>query len=843
MSASEWRTIERGLSRHEAARRLAEVGPNALPEAVRPGLWQRWLRQFESPLIYILLFALLLDLGLWVGEGAERLPLESIAIGLILILNAGLGVYQEGKAEAALARLKALSLPFVWAVRDGTLVHVPVKNLVPGDVVRIEAGDRVQADGTLAVGQGVTLDESILTGESLPIDKDLGAELFSGTLLVKGKGYMEVTGTGPRSSMGRLATVIGTIEAGKTPLERRLGEFANQVALAILALGLVLTLGGVLVEGIGRLGQVFLFSVALAVAAVPEGLPAVLTLTLAMGVERLAGRKAIVRRLSAVESLGSVTVIATDKTGTLTENRMNVRALDAVDQTRALHAMVLANDAETGSRIGDPLETALLDYAGSQGVDAHRLIRDRPRISGRPFDSTCKFMRVTVEEDGRRVSYLKGAPEVLIARSRLDEVQKRDWEAKVMSHAAEGHRVVALAWGWGESEEAVVFLGLVLLWDPPRREVPDAIRRATAAGIRVIMITGDHAMTAKAVGGVIGITTERVLTGHDIDRLSPQELSAAAGVVNVFARVSPEHKLRLVETLKDMGEIVAVTGDGVNDAPALKRSDVGIAMGQRGSDVSREVADVVLMDDNFATIVAAIEEGRNIYENIQKFIRFFFSTDLALILLMTAGLGLAFALGIKDPAGGTFLLPLTAVQLLWINFVADGPPALAMALDRNPGVMDRPPRAPSAKLLDAASLRFVAISAAAKASVGVAVIAALPWFGSSLGETRTSLFLYESVLQLMFAYPARRIGSPALRNIWVHLAVWVGIALQALTLAIAPLQAVLGLVPISWPIFATIMLAALSTWGLAELPCRWAADLARAPPKRPDEVPGETGLS
>ena len=333
MSASEWSPIERGLSRHEAAKRLVEFGANALPEPVRVRPWQRWLRQFESPLIYILLFALMLDLTLWLWEGAHRLPFESIAIALILVLNAGLGVYQESKAEQALARLRELATPFVWVLRDRALVHAPVKDLVPGDVVRIEAGDRVQADGTLATGQGVTVDESVLTGESLPIDKDLGGELFSGTLLVKGKGYLEVTRTGAQSTMGRLAAMIGTIEAGKTPLERRLGEFGNQVALAILALGLVLTVGGVLVEGIGRLGQVFLFSVALAVAAVPEGLPAVLTLTLALGVERLAGRKAIVRRLSAVESLGSVTVIATDKTGTLTENRMHVRALHATDPT------------------------------------------------------------------------------------------------------------------------------------------------------------------------------------------------------------------------------------------------------------------------------------------------------------------------------------------------------------------------------------------------------------------------------------------------------------------------------------------------------------------------------
>jgi Ca2+-transporting ATPase len=299
-------------------------------------------------------------------------------------------------------------------------------------------------------------------------------------------------------------------------------------------------------------------------------------------------------------------------------------------------------------------------------------------------------------------------------------------------------------------------------------------------------------------------------------------------VVNVFARVSPEHKLRLVETLKDLGEIVAVTGDGVNDAPALKRADVGIAMGQRGSDVAREVADVVLLDDNFATIVATIEEGRNIYENIQKFVRFFFSTDLALILLMTAGLGLALLLGIKDPSGGTFLLPLTAVQLLWINCIADGPPALAMAVDRNPGVMDRPPRPPTARLLDAPSLRFVAISAVAKAAVGVAIIATLPQFGYAVEETRTSLFLYESVLQLVFAYPARRVGSAPLPNIWVHLAVWLGVALQTLTLIVTPLRTLLGLVPVSGGLFAGVLLAALSTWLLAELADRWAIRLEKA---------------
>ena len=829
MSATLAEPRGRGLSQTEAARRLAEHGPNALPESRGVPLWQRFARQFQSALIYILLFALALDLTLWLHEGAKGVPYEAIAIALILLINAGLGTYQESKAEEALARLKALAMPSAWVIRDGALTRAPVDALVPGDVVRIEAGDRVPADGRVIAGQGMMTDESILTGESLPVDKTPDAELFSGTLVVRSQGYIEVTHTGPSSTMGRLAMMLGSIDAGQTPLERRLREFGNQVAIAILAVGIALIVGGLAIEGVGQLGQVVLFSVALAVAAVPEGLPAVLTLTLAMGVERLAKRKAIVRRLSAVEALGSITVIATDKTGTLTENRMHVRAIDAPDPDRALHAMVLANDAELGTGAGDPLEVALLTYAASRGADPEAVAASKPRLSSQPFDSVTRFMRVTVQECGGKVSYLKGAPEVLIERSALSDAEKRAWEEKALQHAGEGYRVLALGWREDEREDDIRFLGLVMLWDPPRPEVPEAIKRAQAAGIRVVMITGDHPATAKAVGAVIGIATERVVTGAEIERMTSGEVRDVVLRANIFARVAPEHKLRLVEALKDNGEIVAVTGDGVNDAPALKRSDVGVAMGLRGSDVSREVADIVLLDDNFATIVAAIEEGRSIYENIQKFIRFFFSTDLALIVLMTGGLGMAFLLGLRDPAGGTFLLPLTAVQLLWINVVADGPPALALAFDRNPGVMGKPPRPPRSKLLDQASLRFIVVSGASKAIGGLAVLGAMPLLGFSLDEARTSLFLYESVLQLVFAYPSRRVFSTPLPNVWLHLAVALGVALQLLTVLLPPLRALLGLVPISAGILVAILIAAMLTWIVAE----WASRLVQAPPSSP----------
>lgn len=810
-----------GLSGSEAASRRERYGPNALPQTPPASVWQRLLRQFQSPLIYILLFALSVDLALWAYEGAQGVPFESVAIALILVLNAGLGTYQEAKAEAALTRLKALSTPYVWVVRDGALAQISSHDLVPGDVVRIEAGDRIPADGTVATSGAVMVDESILTGESLPVDKLKDAELFSGTLLVRGKGYMAVTRTGSDSAMGRLAAMIGGIEAGTTPLERRLRTFGNQVAYAILALGLALTLGGLMVEGVARIGHVLLFAVALAVAAVPEGLPAVMTLALALGVERLAGRKAIVRRLSAVEALGSVSVIATDKTGTLTENRMHVKALDTDDEPRALKAMVLANDAEFGARVGDPLELALVDYAEAHGQDAQSLSERFERISSRPFDSEHGFMRATVEEDGRPLTYLKGAPEVVIARSDLTESERETWLEKARAHAREGYRVLALSWGDGEGESDLTLIGLVLLWDPPRAEVPDALRLAQAAGIRVVMITGDHPATAETVGEVIGIPTRRVMTGAEIDKLSPEELRKAVREVDVFARAAPEHKLKLVEAMKANGEVVAVTGDGVNDAPALKRADVGVAMGRRGSDVAREVADLVLMDDNFATIVAAIEEGRSIYENIQKCIRLLFSTNLALILLVVGGLGLSFLFDIKDPTGGMFLLPLTAAQLLWINVLADGPPALALTFDHNPGVMRHKPRAATAQLLDPLSLRFIVVTGVAKAAAGIAFLVGLPMFGYAVIETRTAVFLYESIAQLVFAYPSRRINLSPTRNVFLHVAVVGGIGLQVLTVLLPPLRALLGLVPIDLTISLLIGVGVLWSWAVAELVGWW----------------------
>ncbi len=815
--------MNQGLSGAEAVQRLQQYGPNTLPEKAPDTLWQRFLSQFRNPLMYLLIFALAIDLVIWWIEGARGLPIESIAIAVILLLNAGLGVYQESKSEAALQRLKVLATSLVWVLRDGQLIHLPGTELVPGDVMRIEAGDRIPADGTFIEAQGVLLDEAVLTGESVPVDKGLMDEAFSGTLLVRGKGYLQVTRTGAQSAMGKLAVMISSIEAEKTPLEKRMEVFGHQVALAILILAVFMALAGLYIEGLSRLGHVLLFAVALAVAAVPEGLPAVLTLTLSLGVERMAKRKAVVRRLSAVEALGSVTVIATDKTGTLTENRMFVKDVDSRNTPLALRAMVLANDAELSTGAGDPLELALLEYARTNGIDAAQMNDQHPRHSLLPFDSGHKYMRVTVEEGGAQVSYLKGAPEIIIGQSRLTDAERRNWEEKADGYAREGFRVLALASRAGEGDDELTFLGLVMLWDPPRPEVPEAIRQAQAAGIRVVMITGDHPATALAVASEVGIPPSRVLTGLDLEKLSTAELHRAVKETNVFARVAPEHKLRLVEALKDSGEVVAMTGDGVNDAPALKRADVGIAMGQRGSDVSREVAHLVLLDDNFATIVAAIEEGRGIYENIQKFIRFLFSTNLALVLLVIGGAIGSYLMGLEDVGGG-LLLPLTAVQLLWINIIADGPPALALGLDRNPGVMEQQPRDPKAPLLDPASLRFIVVTGVVKALMGGVLLVLLPRYGFGLAVTRTAVFLYESIAQLVFAYPSRRISVLPRFNGWLHLAVLLGAALQILTITLPTLRLMLGLEPLDLSALAWMVGGVLLSWLVAEVYSRasWA---------------------
>jgi Ca2+-transporting ATPase len=804
-----------GLSTAEAAARLARHGPNALPGKVPDPLWRRFLRQFRSPLIYIVLCALAFDVAVWAVEGAAGWPIEAGAIALILLLNAALGLYQERRSESALARLEALSAARAWVLRDGTLVHVPAAGIVPGDRVRLEAGDRVPADGTLAEPGGALVDESILTGESVPVDKGEGDEALSGTLLVRGRTYLDVSRTGGASAMGRLAALLAGVTAGQTPLERRVDRLGRQIARWVLALAAVVGLAGITAGGLDQATTVVIFAVALAVAAVPEGLPAVLTVALALGVERMARRRAVVRRLAAVEALGSVTVIATDKTGTLTESRMDVRALDAVDRTRALRAIVLANDADVDNEAGDPLDLGLLRHAVAQGVDPARVRRDHPVVSARPFDTAWKFARVTVRGSGGVVSYLKGAPEVLLDRCGLSAGDRQSWTEKADAHAREGFRVLALATADGEAESSLTLLGLVLFWDPPRPEVPAAVAAAIDAGIRVVMITGDHPATALAVAHQVGIAGDAVLTGEDLDGFARGGLADALRSTNVFARVRPEQKLALVQALQAQGEVVAMTGDGVNDAPALKRSDVGVAMGQRGSDVSREVSDLVLLDDNFASIVGAVEEGRVIYGNIQEFLRFLFSTNLSEVLLVACGALVAFSIDLRDGSGG-LMLPLTAAQILWINLMTDGLPALALAFDRTPGVMRQRPRPPQSRLLDRPSARFIVGVGVMKAMLALAILGLVPLLGHPLETARATAFHFMAIGQLLMTYPARHTDSHPLANPYLHAAVATGILVQVLAAWLPLTSELLGQAAIPPELWGVVAGGALAAWALAE---------------------------
>lgn len=819
-----------GLTRDEATRRLEEHGPNALPRARPTSLATRLLGQFRSPLVSILVFALAFEASVWLYEGARGVPLESIAIAVTLLLNAALGAVQEHRSDAALARLNALGAPSTWVIRDSRARRVSAHELVPGDLIRLEAGDRVPADSKLAGRASLLVDESLLTGESVPVEKAGHDALHSGTLVVRGHALAEVTRTGIHSAMGRLAHLLAGLELGQTPLERRLDTLGRQISVGVLLLGLLLVAVGVLAEGASHLPALVILAVALAVAAVPEELPAVLTLTLALGVERMAEKKALVRRLSAVEALGSVTVIATDKTGTLTENRLRVHALDAPDEARALRTMVLANDADLASQAGDPLDLALLERAQTDGVDPARVRAASPRKAQTPFDSAWRFMRVTVEAEGGARSHLKGAPEAILARSRLDQAERGSWTQRAEAHAAKGHKVLGLASVPGEREDALEFEGLVALWDPPRPEVPDAIRRAQAAGIRVVMVTGDHPSTARSVARAVGLPEPRVLTGDQLDALPAAARREALRTTNVLARASPEHKLQLVTALQEEGEIVAMTGDGVNDAPALKRADVGVAMGQRGSDVTREVASIVLLDDHFATIVAAVEEGRSLYENIQKFMRFMFSTSLGFLLLVLGGAVGSYALGLRME-DGELLLPLTALQILWINFLADGPPAFALGVDKNPGVLERAPRDPAAPLLDAPSVRFILASAVLKAGIGLAMLVALPAIGYPLLATQAAVFAYEFLAQLAFAHPARRVGVPPRPNPVLRATLLVGLLVQLAIFLVTPLREALQLDAIDLRLAALVLLIVAATYGLAEATARWSRRArARTPP-------------
>ncbi|HJV26236.1 MAG TPA: HAD-IC family P-type ATPase [Aromatoleum sp.] len=852
-------TPELGLSAEDALTRLARFGPNRLAEAPTRPVWLKFLDQFRNLLIIVLLFAAVLA---WAVGDLK----DTIVILIVVLLNAGLGFHQEHRAEQTIAALKGMLAAHARVRRGGLPAEVDATTLVPGDVVLLEAGDRVPADGRILVAHALEADEAALTGESHPVAKiaaplaarelplgDRVNMLYMNTVVTRGRAEMLVSATGMATETGQLAGMIASARESPTPLQRQLdllGKKLAAIAGAVVLLILVLDTA----RGLPWM-QAAMTGVALAVAAIPEGLPAVVTVTLAIGMWRMAQNRAILRKLSAVEALGSTTVICSDKTGTLTLNQMTARAgwfagrrFDVAGEGYTLagditeHArealrplllpMALCTDSRVrdGQLVGDPTEGALWVLACKGGLDCAAEQAHAPRIAEIPFDSAHKFMATFHHAGDSVVMMIKGAPDVLLARSSrwlaaggeraLDDIARgniRDENERLASAAL---RVLSVAqreipakdfdpagdlWQWAENW---TFLGLAGLMDPPRPEAADAIRRCHEAGIRVKMITGDHRVTAAAIGRELGLVGE-VTDGATLDRMDDDALAQRIDAIDVFARVSPAHKVRIVAALKARGHVVAMTGDGVNDAPALKAADIGIAMGRTGTAVTREAATMVLTDDNFATIERAVEEGRVIYDNIVKFVRFQLSTNIGAILTVLA----ATLTGLPTP--------FSAIQLLWINIIMDGPPAMTLGLEpARSGIMRAPPRPPGTSILGLPRLFRLAL-------YGATMMVGTLWlFSEGLAShdhryALTLAFTTFVLFQFFNVFNARsEFGTAFNRQFLANGQLWLVLAgvlaLQVLVVNWPPAQQLFGTTTLHWQDWLRAMLAASSVLFLDE---------------------------
>jgi Ca2+-transporting ATPase len=719
----------RGLTDEQARRLLAEVGPNEIAHARGPSPWSLLAGQFKSPLIWLLFAAAAIS-------GFLREVVDAVAIALILVINAVVGFLQEYRAEKAVAALRSITAPRARVVRDGGALVVPASTIVPGDVLVLEAGDLVAADARLLEAHRLTTNEALLTGESVPVEKSTAPapadaplaertdRIFMGTAVSTGTGRAAVIATGMKTELGRIAGLLAETKSGETPLQRRLAQVSRSLLLLCLAIVAAVALLG-LARGVPAL-DVFMSAVSLAVAAVPEGLPAVVTIALAVGVQRMAARNVLVRRLPAVETLGCVTVICTDKTGTLTTGKMTVRELWGPDHQALLAAAAACCDAElspdgrTGT--GDPTEVAILLAAAGRGISRPEIEASNPRLAVEPFDPVRKRMSIR-RRDGRL--YVKGGIEAIADRSVADPAGAL---AQARDLAARGLRVLAVAVGEGAAEERLQILGLIGMADPPRTEATEAVAAARGAGIRTVMITGDHPATATAIAREMGI----VRPGEDAAEL-------------VHARAAPEDKLTTVRAWKARGDVVAMTGDGVNDAPALREAHVGIAMGRGGTEVTREAAHIVLADDNFASIVSGVREGRGIFDNIRKSLLYLLSGNAGELAVM---LGAA-AVGLPMP-----VLPL---QILWINLVTDGFPALALVRDRpDRDILDRPPRRPDERILGRSEWILIVLIGLAHAAITMGVFVwALRHRGIVAARTWAFSTLVFGQVFLSFAFRSR----------------------------------------------------------------------------------------
>ena len=856
--------VRRGLSSAEVAERLAQHGPNELDATVPVPTWRKLLAQFADPLIYLLLGAIVVSLVAWILEGADEVPFEVIVISVIVILNAVLGYVQEARAEQAVAALQRMTAATAGVLRDGREERVPAAGLVPGDVLLLAEGDAVGADARLVEAASLTVAEASLTGESEAVLKDVAAlpgpaglgdrlnMVFNGTAVTRGRGRAVVTATGMATEMGHVARLLGSTEDEITPLQREVNRIGRMLGIAVVIIAVVVVTAILLtadIEEATDVVDVLLVGVSLAVAAVPEGLPAVLSVVLALGVQRMARRQAIVKKLSSVETLGSASVVCSDKTGTLTKNEMTIekvvtptgevdvtgtgyrpegelqvdgRRLDdpvLLDEVRfVLAGGSLANDAvlrhdgdaaDDGWTIqGDPTEAAfLVAEAKIGGLTELREARFE-RVGEVPFTSERKLMttlEADVERAGRIDVVTKGAPDVLLARCTheraagevrsLTAERRADVLAAVDRLADAALRTLAVAYRplpdtepppHDESiERELVYLGMVGIIDPPRAEARTAIAEAHAAGVRVVMITGDHPRTATRIGGDLGVIENggRALTGTELSELDDDALRSAARDVSVYARVAPEHKLRIVDALQADGNIVAMTGDGVNDAPALKSADIGVAMGITGTDVTKEAADMILADDNFATIIVAVGEGRAIFANIRKFLRFLLSSNIGEVLTMFLGVVGAGVIGLDD-TGEAISVPLLATQILWINLLTDTAPALAMGVEPPPDdVMARPPRRLTDRVIDGEMwIGIVYVGLVMAVVTLLALDLRLP--GGLVGdsgnivEARTMAFTTLVFAQLFNAFNARSDRVSAFHHLFTNRLLWAAIGLS-----------------------------------------------------------------
>ena len=895
--------VVRGLDDARASTRLERDGPNELVEAPPVPFSERVIAQFKDPLVALLLAAIVISLIAWIAEGAEGFPIEPVVIATIVILNAALGLWQEMRTEQAVAALKDMTSPHALVIRNGRVVEILSSELVVGDVLALEEGDAVSADCRMVDSAGLDIAEAPLTGESQPVTKTtdpLAADtaladrtnmVYSGTAVTRGRGRAVVVATGMRTEIGKIAELLGTADSGDTPLQRQISWLGKMLGILVVGLSVVVV-GSVLLTSDDRsftgVIDALVVGVSLAVAAVPEGLLAIMSIVLALGVQRMAEHGAIVKRLSSVETLGSASVICTDKTGTLTRNEMTIvrvvtpgvemeitgsgyrpdgelrrdgRRVDdpvlveAVE--RILAAGSLANDAtlrvdEQGhwELLGDPTEIAFLVAEQKLGLTVRRAGRFT-RVGEVPFDSDRKRM-TTVHRDERAAGdesplmvITKGAPDVIAARcsrARVDgrivpmtDELREGITRSVDVLADDALRTLAVAYRPADAvatepedlERELIHLGVVGITDPPRPEAQAAIAEAHRAGVRVVMITGDHPRTAVRIGEQLGITSgvTEVATGRELTGADDARFASLVRGTDVFARVAPEHKLRIVEALQRDDEIVAMTGDGVNDAPALRQADIGVAMGINGTEVSKEASDMILADDNFATILRAVREGREIFANIQKFIRYLLASNAGEVLVMFIGVILAGTLGLTAAAeDGGLAVPLLATQILWINLLTDS--ALALALGVDPPVeevMGRAPRALDERVVDRPMIATIAVIGTTTAVVGL-IAMDLELRGGLLGGSgdldtaRTMVFTTVVLAQVFNAFNSRSSSVTAFArpfaNVWLWLAVAATVALQVAVVHVGWLNDAFDTVPldarrwaICWALASAVLFA------------------------------------